>query len=91
MMSATIVQGHALTELQKLLTESVQCCVTSPPYFGLRDYQTEPQIWPDGWRGELGLEPSIGLYVEHLVAICRETHRVLRAAASAVCRHRAEP
>lgn len=43
-MRATIIQGHALTELRKLPAESVQCCVTSPAYFGLRSYNTEPQV-----------------------------------------------
>jgi DNA modification methylase len=41
----TIHQGHVLTELAKLPEESVQCCVTSPPYWGLRDYKIEPQVW----------------------------------------------
>lgn len=37
--------GHVLDVLAGLPAGSVQCCVTSPPYFGLRSYQTEPQIW----------------------------------------------
>jgi DNA modification methylase len=40
-----IIQGDALTELKRLPDSSVQCCVTSPPYWGLRDYKVEPQIW----------------------------------------------
>lgn len=40
-----IIQGNALDVLRTLESESVQCCVTSPPYLGLRDYGTEPQIW----------------------------------------------
>jgi DNA modification methylase len=44
-MSVTILQGHNITELRKLPEKSIQCCVTSPPYWGLRDYGTEPQIW----------------------------------------------
>lgn len=40
-----IICGDALTELRNLESESVDCCVTSPPYWGLRRYQTEPQIW----------------------------------------------
>lgn len=129
----TILVGHALERLRELPDESVHCCVTSPPYFGLRAYGTEPQTWDDNdpacahawgdegksgqrqrngaaggiyegrdankladnvtlnpatgsfckwcgaWRGELGLEPTPELYVDHLVAVFREVRRVLRA------------
>jgi len=109
-----------------LRDESVHMVVTSPPFWGLRAYQTPPQIW-DGdptcehlwgatepgsnrggsstyngrngagegyaraesrgnfcsrcgaWRGELGLEPTLDLFVAHMGAICREIRRVLRA------------
>jgi hypothetical protein len=37
--------GHVLDVLAALPAGSVQCCVTSPPYFGLRSYSTEPQVW----------------------------------------------
>jgi len=47
----------------------VQCCVTSPPYFGLRDY---------GVTGQIGLESSPDAYVTQLVAVFREVRRVLR-------------
>ena len=117
-----------LSELAKLPDESMHCCVTSPPYWNLRSYKTEPQIWggdpncahifeagrvrhkggPQGnggervgrdvsaqnqsqhfqtgafclncgaWQGELGLEPTINLYVEHIVQVFREVRRVLR-------------
>src|SRR5690349_24795832 len=50
--------------------ESVQCCVTSPPYWGLRDY---------GIEGQLGLEATPEEYVEKLVAIFAEVRRVLRS------------
>jgi len=40
-----VIQGHALKVLASLPEESVQCCVTSPPYYGLRAYGTEPQVW----------------------------------------------
>lgn len=49
--------------------ESVQCVVTSPPYWGLRDY---------GVQGQIGLEETLAEYVEQLVAVFREVHRVLR-------------
>ena len=115
--------------------ESVHCVVTSPPYWGLRDYKLEPGMWggepacahawdhesldtqvgrgnwsqavndrgeaqPGGleakrepvparaatatcaecgaWLGSLGLEPTVDLYIEHLVGVFREVHRVLR-------------
>jgi len=41
----TIIQGHALNVLKTLPDESVNCCLTSPPYWGLRDYGIEPVIW----------------------------------------------
>jgi len=43
----TILNGHVLTELRGLPSESIQCVCTSPPYWGLRDYGLEPQIWDD--------------------------------------------
>jgi DNA modification methylase len=133
--AVTIYQGHALEALAGMPDASVHCVVTSPPYYGLRDYGLPPVVWggdpacahewgdamppplrgpgntpesalrtsgltnPAGhlaevkgipksggawclrcsaWRGELGLEPTPGLYVEHLVAIFREVRRVLR-------------
>lgn len=64
-----IITGDCLTELAKLPPESVQCCVTSPPYWGLRDY---------GVEGQLGLEKTPQEYVEKMVAVFREVRRVLR-------------
>ncbi|KKW12593.1 MAG: Cellulase [Candidatus Gottesmanbacteria bacterium GW2011_GWB1_49_7] len=124
--------GNVLDELQKMPDESVHCIVTSPPYFGLRDYKSPPTIWggdPNcqhdfemvnkeskirtglgleklgeqyrgggkkqgklgtiksetgfcqkcgAWKGHLGLEPTIELYVQHLVTVFEECKRVLR-------------
>lgn len=109
--------------LPTLEPNSVQACVTSPPYYGLRDYGTDPLVWggdaehthewgdevvrefgrPQGktgdratrtytshgyavdsicpcgaWLGNLGLEPTPDLFVEHLVEVFREVRRVLR-------------
>lgn len=64
-----ILTGDSLTILPQLSAESVQCCITSPPYWGLRDYDHPAQI---------GAESSPEFYVENLVAIFREVHRVLR-------------
>lgn len=127
MLTARFFVGHVLDRLAGLPDESVHCAVTSPPYFGLRDYQLDPQVWGGNpacehewgeevrtpwanevsgpsenvgkngagkgrpketgpfcrkcgaWRGSLGLEPTIDLYVEHLVAVLREVRRVLRS------------
>lgn len=64
-----IITGPALTELQKLPAESVDCVVTSPPYWGLRDYDAP---------GQLGQEPTFVQYVEDLCAIFDEVKRVLK-------------
>lgn len=129
--------GHVLTELRKIPDGYFRCCVTSPPYFGLRSYGTEPQIWggradcvhdwssngqsrehPDrstggkdangsgifitergeqpskiargaarsngstcstcgAWRGELGSEPTLDMFIQHIVEIFREVRRTL--------------
>lgn len=74
----TILQGHVLDQLKTLPENHVNCCVTSPPYWGLRAYGTEPQVWSDGWTGELGGEPTIQCYIAHMVEIFEEVKRVLR-------------
>lgn len=68
-MSVTIHNGDALTVLRTMDAESINCCVTSPPYFGLRDY---------GHAGQIGLEPTPEAFVAALVAVFSEVHRVLR-------------
>lgn len=123
---ATLYLGDVLAVLAGLPDESVHCVVTSPPYWGLRSYGTDGQVWDgdpecahdwgaverigggkqdvdgkrwqhtDGgvsghgkaessfcfkcgaWFGELGLEPTPELFVQHLVAVFREVRRVLR-------------
>lgn len=65
-----LIQGDALTELRKLPAESVHCVVTSPPYWGLRDYGSE---------GQLGLERTFDEFLSKLVAIFEEVRRVLRS------------
>jgi DNA modification methylase len=67
--TATIIQGDALTRLKELPSESVDCCITSPPYFGLRDY---------GVEGQIGLEESPEAYVSKLVEVFHEVKRVLK-------------
>jgi len=69
-MSIRILEGDCLAMLATLPDESVHCCVTSPPYYGLRDY---------GVAGQLGLEPTLAEYIEKMVAVFREVRRVLRS------------
>lgn len=64
-----IINGDSLKVLPTLPDETVQCCVTSPPYWGLRDYDHPAQV---------GAEISPEIYVENLVGIFREVKRVLR-------------
>ena len=89
-----ILCGDVRERLMELPDESVHCVVTSPPYWSLRDYGLPPQVWGGdsdhrhawvdehcecgAWRGQLGLEPSVELYVDHVVDVFREVRRVLR-------------
>lgn len=73
-----IRHGDALSVLRTLESESVSCVVTSPPYWQLRAYGTEPVVWDDGWRGELGQEPTVQLYLAHLLQIFAEVKRIMR-------------
>ena len=68
MSRATLLDGNVLDVLPILPDGSVRCCVTSPPYWGLRDY---------GVEGQLGLERTPEEYVERMVAVFREVRRVL--------------
>ena len=64
----TLYNGDCLEVLQGMAAGSVDCCVTSPPYWGLRDY---------GVDGQLGLEATPAEYVARMVAVFREVRRVL--------------
>lgn len=75
---AVLHVGHALDVLREMPDESVHCVVTSPPYWGLRDYGTDPVTFGSGWTGHLGLEPTPEMYVAHMVEIFEEVRRVLR-------------
>jgi len=74
----TLYAGDAREVLRALPRDFVHCVVTSPPYWGLRDYSVHPLTWGDGWRGSLGLEPTLKQYIDHLTEIFREVRRVLR-------------
>lgn len=73
-----IYTGHALDVLKTLPECSVNMCITSPPYWGLRDYKTNPAIWNDGWQGELGAESNFNQYINHLCDVFDEVKRVLK-------------
>lgn len=64
-----VIHADVRDGLRSLPDESVQCMITSPPYWGMRDYNTP---------GQLGSEPTPELYVQHMVEVCREARRVLR-------------
>lgn len=64
-----IYQGDSLSVLKTLESESINCCITSPPYWGLRDY---------GVEGQLGLEKTPEEYVIKMVEVFREVKRVLK-------------
>ena len=64
-----IIQGDCLEVMKTLESESIDCVITSPPYWGLRDY---------GVDGQLGLEKTPEEYVENLVNVFREVKRVLK-------------
>ncbi len=66
---AQIIVGDCRDVLATLPDGSVQCCVTSPPYWGLRDY---------GVDGQIGLEASLHEWIDQMVAVFREVRRVLR-------------
>lgn len=64
-----IIYGDALTELKKLPKNSIDCVITSPPYWALRDY---------GIKNQIGLEKSFEIYIENLLKIFNEVQRVLK-------------
>ena len=64
-----IYQGDCLEILKTFPDKSIDCCITSPPYWGLRDYQVE---------GQLGLEKTPEIYVAKMVEVFREVRRVLK-------------
>lgn len=68
-MTVRIVVGDAIEQLRRLPDDSVDMCVTSPPYWGLRDY---------GVSGQLGLEATLGEHIDAMVAVFDEVRRVLK-------------
>lgn len=68
-MSVKILIGDVMERIKELPDNSVDCCVTSPPYWGLRDY---------GVDGQIGMEPTPELHIKALVAVFAEVRRVLK-------------
>lgn len=69
MVESTIFEGDALSVLQRLPEASVQAVITSPPYWGLRDYNIPEQV---------GLEPTLPQFINRLTTIFREVRRILK-------------
>ena len=64
-----IIHGDVRQKLSLLPDDTFHCCVTSPPYWGMRDY---------GYEGQIGAEKEINDYIAHLVKVFRDVRRVLR-------------
>ncbi|MDG0056965.1 site-specific DNA-methyltransferase [Paenibacillus sp. P2(2022)] len=89
-----ILHGNNIEVMPTLPAGSFHTCVTSPPYWGLRDYGLEPSYWPEvtytpmpglppvtvpEWTGCLGMEPTPEMYIAHIVLTFREVWRLLRS------------
>ena len=72
-MTVSILPGDALAVLKTLPADSIDCCVTSPPYWGLRDY---------GVDGQIGLEATVAEHMDAMVAVFEEVRRVLKPTGS---------
>lgn len=71
--NATFLHGDATEQLKTLEDNSVHACITSPPYFGLRDYHAD---------GQIGLEDSLSAYIYNLTEVFEEVRRVLHPSGS---------
>ena len=69
-MKIAIHKGDCIEQMQKMKEKSVDMCVTSPPYWGLRNYNDE--------EGQLGQEATPKEFVDNLVKVFREVRRVLK-------------
>ncbi len=72
-MTIRMLVGDVRERLRDLDADSIDCVVTSPPYWGLRDY---------GVEGQLGMEPTLGEHIETLVEVFREILRVIKPQAA---------
>lgn len=73
-----IYQGDSLEMLKTMPDQAIDCIITSPPYFGLRDYQVD---------GQIGLENSVEEYLEKLLFITNELKRILKKTGSMFWNH----
>lgn len=69
-MTVQMIVGDAVERMRDMPDESVDCVVTSPPYWGLRDY---------GVVGQLGLEDSLGEHLDNMVAVFEQVRRILKS------------
>jgi len=74
-MKHKIICGDTLEVLKTLSDECIDCVVTSPPYWGLRSYLPEDH---SDKKKEIGLEPTLDLYLDHLIEVVQELKRVLK-------------
>jgi len=77
MKTLTVYNQHVLQALKQLPDNSIDCIITSPPYYGLRSYKGTETDW-NGWFGQLGLEPTYQMYLNHLLIVTKELKRVLK-------------
>ncbi len=69
-MGYEVLIGDCVESMKKLPDESVDMCVTSPPYYALRNYNNNPE--------QIGLEPTLGQYIENMVTVFEEVRRILK-------------
>lgn len=89
-----ILHGDNMKIMPTLAAESFQTCVTSPPYWGLRDYGIAGTEWTEttyspmpglppitvpAWTGCLGLEPTLEMFIAHIVLVFRQVWRLLKS------------
>lgn len=85
--------GDCIDTMARWPDAFIQTVITSPPYWGLRDYKVQPTAWPEVWYRPmpgieqikipassvcLGLEPTVSEFIGHLVLVFRFVHRILR-------------
>ena len=75
--TVNLICGDVIDVLRDLPLGRISCVATSPPYYGLRTYGIPPRRWADGIECVLGDEPTLDLYIQHLLDVCREVKRVL--------------
>lgn len=75
-----VIHGNSAKAMKELGGGYVDCCITSPPYWQLRDYEDVPddEFGEDGWNGQLGHEPTPDMFVNHLADIFDDVKRLLK-------------